>query len=516
MSKYRWKTTPYRHQVAAVKEALPKLYETGAFALLMEPRTGKTKTALDLAGILHQRGDVQRVLIVCPINVMDVWVREIRHHFPFSCRITMWDKAGRKVLSLPHWSSNLVDFVLVNYDAFSAPGKIQSRDEYGGIKRSKSRGGRYDMKKAFKKWQPHLMILDESHRIKTPSSKKTTAIWSLAWNGNNEPLVPFRLILTGTVLTKKKRIFDIYSQWKFLDRNSELVRGRTLGDFKTEFSVWTKRNGYPQWLRNRPHAERRLRRLLHEQSFAITREECYDLPPRLDPVLIPVELEESAKYYDEMAAEMVAQLEGEEFTWAKIPLVQRLRLSQITSGIAKTEPTEQYPEGRLVRVGSEKLRMLEDLLYDQFEADEKVVIGAQYRGDIAGIQALITKMKIPQFAIHGGVSRDDRTLGIAEFAKVQGAAAMVCQPAAASEGIDLRSAATMVWFSLTDSWVHYQQFEDRIALSDRACRYIYLLAKGTIDEVKYESLQEDGDVARRITESPNILLRNFKKHDIYA
>lgn len=517
MTKYRWKTTPYRHQVAAVKEALPKLYETGGFALLMEPRTGKSKTAIDLAGILHQRGDVNRVLIICPINVMDVWVREIRHHFPFSCRITMWDKNGRKALSLPHWSSGIVDFVIVNYDAFSAPGKIVDKDEYGAVRRSKSKGGRYDMKKAFQDWAPHLMILDESHRIKTPSSKKTTAIWSVAWDGNNEPRVPFRLLLTGTVLTKKKRVFDIYSQWKFLDRNSPLVKDKTLGDFKTEFQVWTKRNGYPQWLRNRPAAERRLRTMLHDQSFAITREECYDLPARLDPVLIPVELEESAKYYDQMAAEMVAQLEGEEFSWAKIPLVQRLRLAQITSGITKTEPTEQYPEGRLVRVGREKLRMLEDLLYDQFEAEEKIVIGAQFRGDIAAIEELCAKkLKVPVFSIHGSVSRDERTSGIDQFAKVQGAAAMICQPAAASEGIDLRSAATMVWFSLTDSWVHYQQFEDRIALADRATRYIYLLARGTIDEVKYESLQEDGDVARRITESPNILLRNFKKHDIYA
>jgi len=532
--KYVWKTKPYVHQVAAVKAALPKLYETGGYALLMEPRTGKTKVAIDLAGIMHQKGDVQRVLVVCPINVMDVWIREIQHHYPFKCRITVWDKLGRKELQLPSWNATM-EFVIVNYDAFSAPGAIRGREQIempdgstrpGAILRSKSRGGRYDMKKKLRNWQPQLVILDESHRIKGPGSRKTRTLWSIAWlerrNGTIETLVPYRLALTGTVLTKKKRIFDIWSQWRFVNRFSPLVWDKhhemaiTLEEFKNDFAVFTNRNGFPQWLRNRPTTERRLRNLLHQESFAVTRDECFDLPARLDPVLIPVPLEESAKYYDKMAEEMVARLNDKEFTWAKIPLVLRLRLSQITSGIAKAEPTPQYPDGRLVRVGREKLRMLEDFCLDQFEADEKIVIGAQFRGDISSIRTLMKRLKVPAFELHGGVNRHERTRGIDQFNRVDGAAVMICQPAAASEGIDLRAASTMVWYSMTDSWVHYQQFEDRIALSGKACRYVYLLGEGTIDEIRYQSLQEDGDMARRITESPERLLRNFREESIYA
>ncbi len=60
--KYKWKTKPYRHQVAAVKSALQGLMKDGSYALLMAPRTGKTKTSIDLAAIMHQRGEVNRVL----------------------------------------------------------------------------------------------------------------------------------------------------------------------------------------------------------------------------------------------------------------------------------------------------------------------------------------------------------------------------------------------------------------------------------------------------------------------
>lgn len=507
--KYKWRTTPYKHQVAAIKNAMPQLKETGGFALLMEPRTGKTKTSIDLASIYHQLGEVNRVLVVCPVSVIDVWVKEIRTHCPFRYRITVWDKDGRKEIELPKWGQDVLDWVIINYDAFSAPGSVISKPGEP-VRRSKSRGGRFTVKKDLTKWQPQMIILDESHRIKTPSAKKTTAIWSLCYNSDNTPKIPYRLILTGTVFTKKKRVLDIYSQWKVVNRDSSLVKDKTAREFKEEYAVWTERNGYPQWLRNRPEAIARLRTQLHKEAFAITRDECYDLPPVLPDVIHEIELDGSAKYYDQMAEEMVAMFPSGEFSWAKIPLVQRLRLQQLTSGIAKTEPTPDYPEGRLVRVGTEKLKYTEDLLIDQLEADEKVVIGARFHGDIQGLQAICKKLKVPHYELSGRVSRAERTVNIEQFRKIDGGAVFIAQPAAGSLGIDLSSASTMIWYSLTDSWVDYTQFRDRIALASKATRYIYLLARGTIDEIKYDSLQEDGDIAKQINESPNRLLRNFK------
>lgn len=490
----------------------------------MAPRTGKTKTAIDIASIMHQKGDVNRVLVICPLSVIDVWVNEIRTHCPFRFRITVWDKDGRKELDLPPWGQDILDWVIINYDAFSAPGAIISTSNQDGekvVKRSRSRGGRYEVMKLLKRWAPQLGILDESHRIKTPSARKTTAIWSVAWK-DDEPLIPYRMILTGTVLTKKKRVFDIYSQWKYLNRKSKLLwikEGRTkrhitLKEFKEKYAVWTERNGYPQWLRNKTTEIEKLRRLLHKEAFAITREECYDLPPQYPDVLHFIPLVQSAPYYDQMAEEMVAMLESGEFTWAKIPLVQRLRLQQITSGIAKTEPTEQYPEGRLVRIGHEKITFLADLMEDFKENEEKVVIGARFHGDIQAIQDLCHRMKIQSFELSGRVKRNERTQNIADFQKYDGCAVFIAQPSAGALGIDLSSASTLIWYSLVDSWVDYTQFTDRVALSPVAVRVIYLLAEGTIDLLKYESLQEDGDVARRVTESPRRLLRNFKNETV--
>jgi SNF2 family DNA or RNA helicase len=493
MAKYKFKTTPYRYQVMAIK----KLLSTGfGGALLMAPRTGKTKTLIDYAGALYSAGKIKRVLIFCPLGVIGVWEAQIAQHCPHAYRIVTWDKESRKQgAELPKYSAkDTLDFVIINYDALSTPGAVIKSDEYGNKLRSKRRGGRFDIFKALARWQPNLIALDESHRIKSSSAVKSRMLHKLG------KVAEYRVIMTGTVVTKKKRIFDVYSQWKFLNPSRFNM---TFTTFKETYGQWTTRNGFPQWLRNINEDD--LHAQIHQDAFAISREECYDLPPRREQI-IPVKLHESAPYYEQMAKEMVARIQTGEITVASIALVQTLRLRQITSGIAKTEPTEQYPEGRLVRVGYEKLEVMKDLLSDLFEADEKVVVGAQFVGDIAAIARMCEELKVPAYVVRGGVKRRDRDESIRLFRERPGPSCFIAQPQAAAEGIDLSSASICIWFSMTPSYVSFTQFEDRIALSKRSTIFMYLIAHGTVDELLYETLQGDGEVAQAIMASPERLL----------
>lgn len=492
--KYRWKTRPFRHQVEAVKKLLSNGF---GGALLMAPRTGKTKTMIDYASCLYLKGRANRILIFCPLSVIGVWEEEIKNHCPFDVRITVWDKEARKKgVRLPGYGKDVMDWVLINYDALSTPGAVVKSDAYGNKIRSRRRGGRFDVIKAIERWQPHVIGLDESHRIKSPSAVKSRSVYKLG------KVAEFRVIMTGTPVTKKKRIFDVYSQWKFL--NPERFGHMTFSEFKSEYGVWRDMGGWKKWIRNQH--EDSLHDQIHQDAFAITREECFDLPPRRVQV-IPVELEESAPYYDQMAKDMVARIEGGEITSASIALVQSLRLRQITSGIAKTDPSPEYPEGRLVRVGHEKMNVMRDILSDLFEADEKVVVGALFKGDLAAIEKMCEELKVDSFIIKGGVKRRDRDTAIQQFRKHQGPACFIAQPQAAAEGIDLSTASICIWFSLTPSYVSFTQFEDRIALSNRSTIFMYLLAKDTVDELLYETLQEDGDVAKAMIMSPERLLR---------
>ncbi len=493
--KYRFKTQPYKHQVAAVKTLLNNGF---GGALLMAPRTGKTKTFIDYVSILHTLGRVDRVLIFCPVSVMGVWRDEFEAHCPVNYRLLVWDSDSRKTTPLPRFGDGLLDVVVINYDALSTPGSVY-RDKGGYKRRSKSRGGRFTVFAALDAWQPHAIGLDESHRIKSPTAKKSKLVWKLGDSAD------YRVIMTGTVVTKKKRVFDIWSQWQFL--NPSRFDDMSFREFKAHFGRWIQLNGYSKWLGN--INTRELHRRIHQDAFAITREECFDLPERLPPEIIWVPLTDSGPAYDDMARDMIHRIETGEITEASLKIVQLIRLRQITSGVARTVPSDEYPNGRLHRVGQEKLDVLRDLLVDLQENDEKVVIAAQFVSDIKAIVSVCDQLKIKCFELYGAISRLDRDKNIKSFrAHTDECAVFVMQPAAGSLGIDLSTAGTFIWFSLTLSYVDYTQAEDRIALhAAKGNRFVYLLAWGTIDEVVYETLQQDGDVAKAVMASPESLLR---------
>lgn len=503
--KYKFKRTPYEHQVRAVKATLKGLTKTGGFGLLMEPRTGKTKVAIDVASILHQKGKVNRVLIVCPVSVIGVWVEEIRVNCPFPRRITVWDKTGRKRLTLPPLGQDVLDFVIINYDAFSVPAQ---RTASG--RRSKTRGGKAELRIKLRRWGIQMMILDEMHRIKSPGAAKSKIIKSIANKTDRYGVVlesvPYRLGLTGTVQTKKKRIIDVYSQWMFVNPHSPLVKGHNVTSFREEYGRWTTRNGYPQWLREKN--PEKMRRLLHAEAFAITRSEAYgDYSHRIPDQIIPVELTgHTLEVYQEMAENMIARIKTGEITEAQIRLVLSLRLAQITGGLVKTTPTEDHQQARLVRVGRDKLNVFQELVDDLFQADEKLVVGARFRGDIQGIRQVCQRLRVKCYELHGGIkSRTERDSQIAEFRRHDGPACFIMQPAAGSLGIDLSTASIFIWFSLTNSWVDFTQAEDRIALFPGPRIYMYLEATGTIDRLMYESLQEDGEIGRLVMKAPERL-----------
>lgn len=498
-SVYRFKTRPYAHQ----KEALRKLISNGfGGALLMEPRTGKTKTTIDYMSMLHMKRGVRRFLVVAPTRVMGVWAEELHNHCPYMVQTIIWDaRTRRKMPVLPDTMGPYdMQVVVVNYEAFATPGK---KLESG--RRSKA-SGRFKTRKVILDWaslgggkrndRNVAMILDESHKIKSPSGKAATMIVSM------QGFFGWRVILTGTPVTKAKKIADLYMQWKFLNP----ARLRELGvttheDMRLMTGRWIESNGFPQFVGTRQHGLEQVHTAIFKDSFSVKRSECFDLPPR-ENIHEYVRLKgETARVYDQMAEEMVARLESGEITEASVALVLALRLAQITGGTTKTT------EGNIVRVGREKLDALKPHLEDALEREEKVVIAARFKPDMDAIASMATKLGLKVWQIRGGIKREDTDEAIREFRKWDDAGIMVVQPQAASLGIDLSTASKMIWYSLVTSYVDFSQCCDRIALSRNSTTFVFLLAEGTVDELLRETLDADHDVAQMIITHPDRLLR---------
>lgn len=495
--RYKFKTKPYKHQ----REAITRLLEQqGVGALFMEPRTGKTKSTIDALSAMNQMGWIDRVIIVAPNRILGTWVQEFHAHCPRIFHITVWDAKARQAPPPPVTGTHQLHVILVNFQAFSTPGK---KTKSG---RESKASGRWKARQHLLKWaNPNdkaAFVIDESHNIKSPSGRAANMIVGMGRQ------FPYRIILTGTPITKAKRIYDLWMQWQFLnpERFDEF---QTIQKFKAHYGRWVdieipdrKRGGkatrkFPKFLGVKNFEE--LQKRVRHDAFIVRREDCFDLPPREDLVHY-VDLKASRRVYDQMAQEMVALLQDGAISEASIRLVQQLRLTQITSGYVVTDT------GEIRRIGFEKANALEEILTDQFEKGQKVVVAARWKPDLDLIEEMAATLGFKVWSIRGGVKRADSDAAILAFRAEEEPAVMVVQPAAAGYGIDLSTAATMVWYSHTPSWVDFSQCCDRIALSRHSTTFIHIVARHSADEVLMETLANDGDIGKAILRNPRALI----------
>lgn len=514
--RYTFKTKPYLHQLEGIRFAFKQFNKGLGAAFLFEPRTGKTKTTIDTAAILHMKKGVRKIFVIAPNRVLGTWAREFHTHCPLVHEIIVWDAKERRKGSIRQPSGHLdLQVVVTNFETFSTPGKTLPSG------RKSRTSGRFKNRDLVTKWidgDEALIIVDESHKLKDPSGKSSNMIVGMRkW-------FRYQLILTGTPITKARRASDIYMQWRLINPTRFNAWGATYEDFRLHTGKWwITANGFPQWVGPKESGLRDLRHGLHMDGLVIKRSECFDLPATLPDRLIDVPLTTSARHYDEMAEQFVTKLENGEIAEASIPLVVMLRLAQITSGhvgIQKPGPEklnrrtgdmEPTLISEVHKVGDEKLRALKELLEDEvLDKEEPVIIVARWKHDLNAIEALCKTMKIPGWSIRGGMSRDSTDDALRRFSGCAGQpAALVVQPQAGGVGLDMRVAGHTIWYSLSPSYVDYTQMRDRNALHPNAVQHSFLIAPGTVDQILYDTLLNDGDVAKQILKRPEMILRGL-------
>lgn len=463
---YRAKTRPYAHQRRALKKLLRNGY---GGALLMEPRTGKTKTCIDWAGILRSIRDLDVVVVFAPVPVLPVWEQELKIHCGVPYSVLVWDARARAKKIIPTPEDKLL-WVLVNYEALSAGGRVT---ESGNESVKAGRGWvKNTLRRLCRKYHTAI-VLDESHRIKSCSSKAATALFTLGAKAE------YRVIMSGTPVTKHNRPDDIYSQWKFLNPQ-RFLDVPTKTDFMRRYSNPASGGyGYSQFegVRN----EQELRGRMMEDSYTITRDECFDLPERTYESIPVVLSAKSREAYDLIESSGVW-----EETTATHVLSRLTELTKITGGHTGDDWTP---------LGTEKLDVLRGIIEGHLDEATPLVVAARYRAEIARIQELCQSLGVPHMTIQGG---SDTAAELGRWRALEGCRVMILQPQSGSLGIDLREADHLVWFSLVYQWTDYSQTCDRISLSDRPVTITHLLAQGTVDWDITRVLQEDEDVVAAI------------------
>lgn len=460
MGRYKYKTKPYRHQHKALIRALRK----GYLAVLWEPRLGKTKLIVDWACAEYQRGNVNRVLIICPLSVVGVWEEEFETHAPAKYHIHFLDKKDTKVPT----KKGRLNVLLVNYDRA------------------------WRRKEVVKSFKPDMVVADESHRLKRAGARRS--LYMRSWKH-----AKYRAILTGTPTPKS--YLDIFSQWVFLNYRRFGTRIDDFREYYVRMGGFMKKQvkGY----RNFPELKRKIK-----MDATIRKEEdVFDMPPTLIQ-RVPVFLEDKAMIaYQKMEYELFLELKGGEVSDAKNIAVKILRLQQITGGWIKSD------EDNLHQISRAKLFTCHERLENLWNDDERVVVFARFIPEVAAIGRFGVRSGVDTYSLSGVTRPEDRTNRRRKFQTRPGPSLFIAQIQAGGLGIPLHASHEVLFYSVTYSYDDYFQAFSRTRgpLQKKTMRYQHLVVPNSIDTDIYSNLQMKQGLVDSIMKSPKKYARRLEK-----
>lgn len=422
------------------------LRENERAALFDEQGLGKSKQLIDAVSAEVTQGALGGALIICPNGLKTNWAEEIERYSTLPYAVFGSGRKARRVA----FRSLRAAFYVINYEAVHA--------ELASLR-------------ALLRFKPMALVLDESHRIKTPDSKVTRAVLQLRTEAHR------RYLLTGTPVANKPD--DLWSQAFFLDDGEAL--GATFEAFQRQYC--TGSGGY--------QSVEQLRERIMQLALRRTKEGTLDLPAKRFN-RVSVELSGRQKVlYEQMRDELavwVRSLSGEEvLTQADLIFTRMLRLAQITSNPALLDASyEQAPA---------KFLALDELL-SAYTEQSKVIVWSSFVGNIRALAARYDYLN--PVTIYGEQDTAARDAAVRAFRGDPAVRLLVANPAAAREGLTLTEANVAIYVDRTFNLVDYLQSQDRIhrISQTRECDVVLLLATGTIDEFIDFSLEQKHRLAR--------------------
>ena len=416
--------------------------------------TGKTRTALDT---VFERKDIRTTLVVCPKSILvdKVWEKNLHKFHPedsWACYSLINGTIHQKALAVGGIMADVPTecdkvFIIVNYD-------IVWRAELGD---------------AFRVFAPDAIILDESHRAKSAGSKVSKY---LALLGKR---TPYKMCLSGTPMANSP--LDIYGQYRFLDPS---IFGTRYDIFKEQYAIL----GGPErrfivGYKNLHELDRKFDSIAYTCKMSDIYERL-KLPPELPPIERGIYLpNKDMTTLRELGREFIAAC-GENVIVVKNVLGKILRQQQITSGFCMVTEGPNEPE-RMQELNTAKMDQLSEDLED-ISPEASVVVFCVFRHDLDAVHVAARKAKRDAFEVSGAKNE------LEQWRETTGAV-LAIQVQSGSEGIDLIKANHAIYYSLPHLYL-YEQSRARLYRPNqtRPVSFIHYIARGTIDELMYQSL----------------------------
>lgn len=502
-----FKLAPWAHQL----ESINKCIERKFFALFYDMGAGKSSTIINIARYKYlQNKRILRTIIITPLAVCQQFTDE-------------WEKfggpkydktqvlavvGGTKAAKLKKIKQHSGNIWVINHDSLNVA----------------------DLWLAMWNFDPEIIIIDESHRFKNGTARKTKNLLSLIQGKRFEekkvevkgkmkirrkcvekrPSVPFRFILTGSPILNSP--MDIWSQFQILDEsifpgNFTVFRGMFMTD---KNDSWKGSQSYfPKWVPKDDCADK-LNEIIYSHADRVLKKDCMDLPPfirtRLEIELHP----EEKKHYQQMRDEFVTFLDSnpDNAMIAELAITKALRLQQILCGIFVHDERDDKGRRVITKIKTNRIKVLKETLQDLITVEEgavhgpKIIIWTVFQDTYDDIGNLCEDLKIPHVFITGRQSQKQKEESMRSFREDPETRIAICNQAAAGTGINLTSSSYSIYYSKNYNLEHDEQSEARnyrggSEIHESVTR-IDLVAPGTMDEIILESLEGKASMAATI------------------
>jgi SNF2 family DNA or RNA helicase len=405
---YKWsgKLTPFDHQ----KETASFLTVHKRAFCFNEQGTGKTASVIWAADYLMQQGIVSRVLVLCPLSIMkSAWQQDL---FKFamhrSCSVAHGDaKARKKIIAAGS------EFVVINFDGLA-------------VVKDEIMNGGFD-----------LVVVDEASAYKNVQTNR----WKILRDVVDR--VGRVWMLTGTPAAQSP--IDAYGLAKLVNPQNT---PKTFGRFRD--AVMYKVTQF-KWV-PKPSAKDTVHKVL-QPAIRFEKDQCLDLPDvthvERDAPLTP----QQTKFYNKLKSEMAIEAAGESVTAVNAATAIN-KLLQVSGGCVYSD-TQEVIEFDV----SNRLKVIEEVIE---ESSHKVLVFVPFTHTIELLRDHLGKHNISCDVINGKVPVNRRSEIVQDFQTKKDPHVLLIQPQAASHGLTLTAANTVVWYAPVTSVETYLQANARI------------------------------------------------------
>jgi SNF2 family DNA or RNA helicase len=414
-----------------------------------EAGTGKTSAAIWAADYLMSLGLVKRVLVICPLSIMySAWQADIfKTAMHRSAAVAYGTSEKRRRIINEGY-----EFVIINYDGVNVVQDTIAKAEFD------------------------LIIVDEANAYKTPTTKR--------WKTLAKLITPTTRLwmMTGTPASQSP--IDAYGLAK-------MISPYRVPKFAT---AWRDRVMYQQsrfrWLPKATSNDDVYQAL--QPAIRYTKAECLDLPEVVYQTRqVPITPQVS-KYYKALKTQLQIEAAGEQVSAVNAAAAMS-KLLQISGGAVYTDEKEVVEFDI-----SPRLQTLKEVLDETLR---KVVVFVPFIHTIDVVTKFLNEEGISCAVIKGDVSAKARSEIISQFQSQESPRVLVIQPQAASHGVTLTAADTIVFWSPVISVETYMQCVARIDRVGQTHKMTIVHLQGTEVERKvYSMLQNKIDSHHRVVD----------------